>query len=95
MPKQYIYRRETDKFAGPKINLPKRGRLVQVYRSPCGSTSGSWTRLIDHFPFFRYEFIQEHLVEMSETLPDNRSTGAYRLQKNGIYRLFKENQRIM
>ena len=41
-------------------------------------------------PPFRYEFIQEHLVEKSETMPDNRPTGAYRQKKMG-YRLFKEN----
>jgi hypothetical protein len=64
-------------------------RKPEGNRTPCGST-GSWTRSLDHLPPFRYEFIQEHLVEKSETMPDNRPTGAYRHKKMG-YRLFKEN----
>ena len=49
-----------------------------------------WTRSLINLPAFEYAFIHEHLVENSETMPDNRPTGAHRHKKMG-YRLFKEN----
>ena len=49
-----------------------------------------WTRSLHDLPAFEYAFIHEHLVENSETMPDNRPTGAHRHKKMG-YRLFKEN----
>ena len=49
-----------------------------------------WTRSLINLPAFEYAFIHEYLVENSETMPDNRPTGAHRHKKMG-YRLFKEN----
>ena len=50
----------------------------------------AWPRSLLDLPAFEYAFIHEHLVENSETMPDNRPTGAHRHKKMG-YRLFKEN----
>ena len=66
----------------PNSSLDK----TAVVNEPVDGLTRSLLDLAD----FEHAFIHEHLVENSETMADNRPTGAHRHKKMG-YRLCKEN----
>lgn len=51
--------------------------------------SSLWSENLRKLLTFRHSFIDDHLVEKSATVPDNRPTLAHRHKRMG-YQLFKE-----